>query len=104
MAARARDSFNAVFWNEAAGCLYDVVDGAQRDDSLRPNQIFAVSLPHTMLKQARARQVVAAIESALLTPYGLRSLAPADPQYRPHYEGDILSRDGAYHQGTVWAG
>jgi predicted glycogen debranching enzyme len=103
LAARARRSFNAVFWNEAAGCLYDVVDGEERDAALRPNQIFAVSLPHTMLTQARAKQVVAAVESALLTPYGLRSLAPTDPQYRPRYAGDIPSRDGAYHQGTIWA-
>jgi predicted glycogen debranching enzyme len=103
LAARAKRSFNAVFWNEAAGCLYDVIDGAERDASLRPNQIFAVSLPHTMLTQARAKRVVTAIESALLTLYGLRSLAPSDPQYRSRYEGDIPSRDGAYHQGTVWA-
>jgi predicted glycogen debranching enzyme len=103
MAARAKRSFNAAFWNEAAGCLYDVVDDTERDAALRPNQIFAVSLPHSMLTQARAKQVVAAIESALLTSYGLRSLAPGHPQYCPRYNGDIPTRDGAYHQGTVWA-
>ena len=103
LAARAKRSFNQVFWNDEAGCLFDVVNGAERDAALRPNQIFAVSLPHTMLKQARAKQVVATVERELLTPYGLRSLAPNDPHYCPHYTGDIPSRDGAYHQGTVWA-
>ncbi len=102
LAARAKRSFNQAFWNEEAGCLFDVVNGAERDAAIRPNQIFAVSLPHTMLTQARAKQVVAAVERELLTPYGLRSLAPGDPQYCPRYEGDIHSRDGAYHQGTVW--
>jgi predicted glycogen debranching enzyme len=103
MAARAKQSFNQLFWNEAAGCLYDVVDGEARDPLVRPNQIFAVSLPHTMLAPERAKQVVEVVERELLTPYGLRSLSPRDPQYRGRYEGDPLSRDGAYHQGTVWA-
>jgi glycogen debranching enzyme len=79
-----------------------VVDGAMRDAALRPNQIFAVSLPHTMLPRAKAKQVVAAVERELLTPYGLRSLSPHDPQYRGRYAGGIVERDGAYHQGTVW--
>ncbi len=103
LAARAKRSFNQVFWNEEAGCLYDVVNDTERDGALRPNQIFAVSLPHTMLTQARAKQVVALVERELRTPYGLRSLAPGDPHYCPRYTGDIPSRDGAYHQGTVWA-
>jgi predicted glycogen debranching enzyme len=103
MAEHARASFNELFWNEDAACLYDVVGGDHRDASLRPNQIFAVSLQHTMLSAERARRVVEAVERDLLTPYGLRSLAPSDPQYRGRYEGDSLSRDGAYHQGTVWA-
>jgi predicted glycogen debranching enzyme len=103
MAERTRASFNELFWNEDADCLYDVADGDQRDASLRPNQIFAVSLPHSMLPKEKARQVVEAVERDLLTPYGLRSLSPGDPQYRGRYEGDSLSRDGAYHQGTVWA-
>ena len=102
MAGAARDSFERLFWNEAAGCLYDVVSGDFRDGSIRPNQLFAVSLPHTMLSPERARQVVAVVERELLTPFGLRTLARNDPQYRPRYEGDPLSRDGAYHQGTVW--
>lgn len=102
MAERARVSFNQSFWNEDAGCLYDVVDGDQRDASIRPNQIFATSLKHSMLSQERARRVVEVVERDLLTPCGLRSLSPHDPKYRGRYEGDSLSRDGAYHQGTVW--
>lgn len=103
MAARAHASFNGLFWNEAARCLYDVVNGAERDGTIRPNQIFAVSLPYTMLSDARAHDVVAVVERDLLTPYGLRSLAPYDPQYRGRYEGGPTSRDSSYHQGAVWA-
>jgi predicted glycogen debranching enzyme len=103
MAARAHQSFNRLFWNEGAGCLYDVVDGDARDASIRPNQIFAVSLPHTMLSREKAKRVVDVVERELLTSVGLRSLAPGDPQYRSRYEGDPRSRDSAYHQGTVWA-
>ena len=103
MSALVNKSFNRVFWNDAAGCLYDVVNGDARDGSIRPNQIFAVSLPHTMLPREKAKRVVEVVERDLLTPYGLRSLAPSDPQYRGRYEGDQWSRDGAYHQGTVWA-
>src|SRR5207248_1243165 len=102
MADRARSSFNRQFWNEAAGCLYDVVNNEGRDAAVRPNQIFAVSLPHTMLEDDRARRVVEVVERELLTPFGLRSLSPRDPQYRPRYEGGVVSRDSAYHQGTVW--
>jgi predicted glycogen debranching enzyme len=102
MAARARQSFEGLFWNEAAGCLYDVVDGDVRDASIRPNQVLAVSLPHTMLSGEKAERVLEVVERDLLTPYGLRSLARSDPQYRATYEGDARSRDGAYHQGTVW--
>ena len=103
MAAHAHASFNGVFWHEAAHCLYDVVNGAERDSSMRPNQIFAVSLPYTMLSDVRAQSVVAAVERDLLTPYGLRSLAPYDPQYRGGCTGAAASRDSSYHQGTVWA-
>jgi glycogen debranching enzyme len=103
MAALAHWSFNRLFWNEKGGYLYDVIDGPVRDASIRPNQIFAVSLPHTMLSPEKAERVVACVQEHLLTPYGLRSLAPIDPQYRGRYTGDPLSRDGAYHQGTVWA-
>jgi predicted glycogen debranching enzyme len=103
MAAQAHASFNGLFWHEAANCLYDVVHGAERDGAMRPNQIFAVSLPYTMLSDVRAQSVVAAVERDLLTPYGLRSLAPYDPQYRGRCTGDAASRDSSYHQGTVWA-
>lgn len=102
MAERAKESFNRQFWNEAAGCLFDVVDGDVRDASIRPNQIFAVSLSHSMLDNERAKQIVAVVERDLLTPVGLRSLSPNDPNYIGIYQGDTLSRDGAYHQGTVW--
>jgi len=102
-AERARQSFNRLFWNKEANCLYDVIDGEKQDASIRPNQIFAVSLTHSMLSPERARKVVEVVERDLVTPYGLRSLAPDDPQYRPKYEGDPVSRDGSYHQGTVWA-
>jgi len=102
MADRARDSFRGLFWNASAECLLDVVNGDERDASIRPNQIFAVSLHHSMLAGEQATAVVAAVERDLLTPYGLRSLAPSDPQYRGRYEGDAFSRDSAYDQGTVW--
>jgi predicted glycogen debranching enzyme len=102
MAEKASRSFEAQFWNEPASCLFDVVNGGERDASLRPNQIFAVSLCHSMLPPARAAAVVAAVERHMLTPYGLRTLAPGDPQYRGRYEGDPWHRDAAYHQGTVW--
>ncbi|MBI3329023.1 MAG: amylo-alpha-1,6-glucosidase [Nitrospinae bacterium] len=102
MAEQAHWSFNQVFWNEADGCLYDVVAGDMRDASIRPNQIFAVSLPYTMLSHEHAKRVVERVIRDLLTPYGLRSLARDDPQYRGCYEGDPWSRDSAYHQGTVW--
>jgi predicted glycogen debranching enzyme len=91
------------FWNPQVGYLNDVVDGDVREDSsLRPNQIIAVSLPYPLLELDQARQVVAAVQRDLLTPYGLRSLSPYDPQYRPRYEGGPVQRDSAYHQGTVW--
>jgi predicted glycogen debranching enzyme len=102
LADRARESFNRLFWNDAGDCLYDVVNGAELDRSIRPNQIFAVSLFHGMLSEDRAARVVTSVRNHLLTPYGLRTLAPSDPQYRGRYEGDPLHRDGAYHQGTVW--
>jgi len=102
LADLARESFNRQFWNQDTGCLYDVVNGVERDGSIRPNQIFAVSLEHSMLAEDRARPVVAVVERELLTPIGLRSLAPGDSKYRGRYEGDVMSRDSAYHQGTVW--
>ena len=94
-------TFNRLFWNESQGCLFDVVNGTA-DGSIRPNQIFAVSLPHSMLAPDRARGILEVVERELLTPYGLRTLSPKDPNYRGHYGGDQRSRDSAYHQGTVW--
>ncbi len=92
------------FWNETKGYCFDVLDGPQGNDaSLRPNQIFAVSLPESPLTAAQQRRVVETCGRVLLTSHGLRSLAPDDPQYQGHYGGDQLHRDGAYHQGTVWA-
>jgi predicted glycogen debranching enzyme len=102
MATVASWSFNRLFWNENLGCLYDVTNGAPPDPSIRPNQIFAVSLTHSMLSSERAKRVVEKVQEQLLTPYGLRTLAPTDPQYRGRYTGGPVERDGAYHQGTVW--
>lgn len=91
------------FWNEQAGYCYDVLDGPDGDDaSLRPNQIFAVSLPESPLTTTQQKSVVDVCAHALLTSYGLRSLSPDDPAYQGHYRGSPLQRDGAYHQGTVW--
>jgi predicted glycogen debranching enzyme len=100
---RAIMSFRARFWHEQGGYLYDVVDGEHGDDaSLRPNQIYAVALPGELLDAKQAARVVEVVKERLLTPVGLRTLAPGDPQYKPRYEGGVHSRDGAYHQGTVW--
>ncbi len=103
LAERAKDSFNRKFWNEETACLYDCINGEEKDGSIRPNQIFAVSLPYAILNEDRARSVVDRVEKELLTPYGLRSLSPNDSRYRPQITGDPYSRDTAYHQGTVWA-
>ena len=103
MAERARAAFTPLFWNEAAGCLYDVITPQGPDASIRPNQILALSLPYSILDDAmKSRRILDVVEWDLLTPYGLRTLSPRDPQYRGRYEGDSRSRDSAYHQGTVW--
>lgn len=103
MAAMAKASFNGQFWNAAEECLYDVVNGVGKDASVRPNQIFAVSLPFSMLDKGKARKVVEKVENELLTPFGLRSLSWKDPNYVGVYKGTPFERDSAYHQGTVWA-
>jgi predicted glycogen debranching enzyme len=104
MAAIAREHFTRAFWNEADQCLFDVVANGHRDASIRPNQIFAVSLHHAIFDDAaRAGKIVEKVEKLLLTPVGLRSLAPGDAGYRPVYKGSPYERDSAYHQGTVWA-
>ena len=102
LADRAQSRFREIFWNEQAGCLYDVVGDNGPDPAIRPNQIFAVSLPHPVLDQHLALRVVEVVEWELLTPYGLRTLSQKDPNYRGLFGGDPQSRDGAYHQGTVW--
>jgi predicted glycogen debranching enzyme len=102
MADKARASFNKLFWNEEAGCLYDVINGEVRDASIRPNQVMAISLTNTMVAKERAVSILSVIERELLTPRGLRTLSPLDPNYIGRYEGGPRSRDGAYHQGTVW--
>jgi predicted glycogen debranching enzyme len=103
MANNAKKSFNKLFWNKDEDCLYDVIGDVEKDGSVRPNQIFAVSLPNTMLSVGKARKIVEKVENELLTPVGLRSLSPNDPNYCPIYIGSPLERDSAYHQGTVWA-
>jgi predicted glycogen debranching enzyme len=103
-AERARIAFNERFWYEAGGYLYDVVDGENGDDpACRPNQLLAISLAHPVLDPKRWEPVVTVARQRLLTPVGLRSLAPGHPDYKPQYYGDLRSRDAAYHQGTVWA-
>ena len=102
-AEQARDSFNRRFWNESAKALFDVIDGPQGDDaSFRPNQIFAISLPHPILDRERWQPVVDGVQQRLLTPFGLRTLSSDHPDYKRTYGGDLRSRDAAYHQGTVW--
>jgi predicted glycogen debranching enzyme len=106
-AAKARVSFNDRFWFNEGGYLYDVVDCDNQENtfdiSCRPNQLFAISLDHPVLNPERWQSVVDVAEKKLVTPVGLRSLSPDDPNYKPIYGGDLRSRDGAYHQGTVWA-
>ncbi len=102
MAEQAIAGFSR-FWNPELGYCYDVIDGLQdHDDSLRPNQIFAVSLCHSPLTPAKQRGVVDSCARSLVTSYGLRSLSPDHPAYKGYYTGDRFERDGAYHQGTVW--
>jgi predicted glycogen debranching enzyme len=103
-ADRAAESFNRRFWFEPGGYCYDVIDGESGDDfSCRPNQIFSISLPHAILDEKKWKPLLELIRERLLTPVGLRSLAPGSPEYKPQYFGDLRARDAAYHQGTVWA-
>jgi len=103
LARRIRTAFNQRFWNESSGHLYDVVDGENGDDpACRPNQILSISLPHAVLNEQRWRPVLETAERHLLSPVGLRSLSPHDPEYKSTYHGDLRTRDAAYHQGTVW--
>ena len=107
MRDRAQQAFQARFVDPQTHALYDVVDAGHEpgklDRSIRPNQIFAVGgLPYVIVDDEIARAVIAQVEAHLLTPLGLRTLAPSDPAYRSRYAGGLLDRDGAYHQGTAW--
>jgi glycogen debranching enzyme len=105
-------SFERALWNESGRCLFDCLAPRYSSDGLltgwdpsyqlRPNQIFAISLPFSPLERSLHAAVLAKVKDYLLTPFGLRTLAQADPAYRPRYEGPLFARDGAYHNGTVW--
>jgi predicted glycogen debranching enzyme len=103
LAEQVRESFQQKFWNEEKGCLKDVLSGEKADDQIRCNQIWAVSLPFTMLSVDKARKIVDKVFERLYTPYGLRSLDKYDPAFKASYGGSHFERDMAYHQGTVWA-
>jgi predicted glycogen debranching enzyme len=97
------ESFNKRFWIADKGYLYDVIDGEDGDSSLcRPNQVLAISLDHSVLERSHWDSVLDVVGQRLLTPVGLRSLAPGEPEYKKRYFGDLRARDAAYHQGTVW--
>jgi predicted glycogen debranching enzyme len=102
MADRIANSFRSCFWYEEGKYLYDCVTDNFKDASIRPNQIFAVSLPFSPLSAGQQKAVVDCVEKELLTPFGLRTLSPTDNQYKGRYEGNVRQRDSAYHQGTVW--
>jgi predicted glycogen debranching enzyme len=101
--ARAIQSFRAKFWYAEGGYLYDVIDGPEGSDaSIRPNQIYALALCDDLVTKEQAASIIRVVQDHLLTPVGLRTLSPNDHRYRPRYEGGVVERDGAYHQGTVW--
>ncbi len=100
--AALKSEFQKRFWSEERGYLADVWRPEGADWSFRPNQIFAASLPEPVLDRPLAAEMCGKIRTTLLTPYGLRTLSPANPAYRSRYEGGPAERDGAYHQGTVW--
>lgn len=101
-ANQVKESFNAKFWDSSNQCLFDVVDGDEPDDHIRPNQIYAVSLPFSLLPEEQEKAVVALVEKELFVGCGLRSLAPNHPDYHGIYCGALAKRDAAYHQGTAW--
>jgi predicted glycogen debranching enzyme len=103
-AEQARHSFNRRFWYDKGRYLYDVINGENGDDpSFRPNQLLAISLDNPVLDEERWPAVVDKVRERLVTPVGLRSLAPGEPDYKSRYFGDLRARDAAYHEGTVWA-
>jgi predicted glycogen debranching enzyme len=102
LAQRVQASFNRRFWNASLDCCYDVVEDYGFDASVRPNQIFAISLPHAVLAVERHRPVIQKVMEELLTPLGVRSLSPRDPAFQGHYGGNVVSRDRAQHQGSAY--
>lgn len=102
LAEKVKKSFREKFWNEETGCLKDVLSGTEADGQIRCNQIWAVSMPFTMLSEEQEKQVVDTVFEKLYTPYGLRTLAKDDREFHGSYGGDQFKRDLAYHQGTVW--
>ena len=101
LAEKVKKSFNSKFWYAEGGYLYDVVE--EYDAKIRPNQIWAISLPYTMLAREKELKVVQTVYKHLYTPYGIRSLAPSDPDYKKKYIGKLINRDAAYHMGTTWS-
>lgn len=102
LAEKVRESFTKEFWNEEKQCLYDVIEKEKKDDKIRPNQIYAVSLPYSMLSEEQEKAVVDTVYKKLYADCGLRSLAPEDEEYHGIYSGCLAKRDAAYHQGTAW--
>ncbi|MEI3219266.1 MAG: amylo-alpha-1,6-glucosidase [Lachnoclostridium sp.] len=102
LAELVKKSFEQEFWLEDKKCLKDVVSGTDADSQIRCNQIWAVSMPFTMLDREKEKKIVDTVFEKLYTPYGLRSLEEADSQFHGHYGGSVFERDMAYHQGTVW--
>jgi predicted glycogen debranching enzyme len=96
-------SFNDQFWNSEKGYLYDVINGNEKDDSLRPNQLFAISLPFSLIDGEKGRSILKIVTAKLYTLVGLRTLSPDDPSYASCYDGNAHQRDSCYHQGTVWS-
>jgi predicted glycogen debranching enzyme len=102
LANRVKSSFNRRFWNEACGCCFDVLSDQGSDGAIRPNQVLAISLPYPVLNLDRHAAVLTKIREELLTPMGLRTLSPADGNYRGRYGGSVVERDAAYHQGCTY--
>ncbi len=102
LADRVQNNFKDIFWNEYANCLYDVVNKDEKDTSIRPNQLFVISLDYPLLSFEKQKLILDKVWAELLVPYGLRSLSREDSKYIPKYAGDRWNRDSSYHQGTVW--
>lgn len=102
-ANQVKENFQEKFWNTEKNCLFDVIGEDHKADEIRPNQIFALSLPFPLFQGQKAEEILNVVQEKLLTPYGLRSLEKGNENYKESYEGDIRSKDRAYHQGTVWS-